>query len=227
MNPAEAALLARSVLSCPEAITLWVGQAREAIADEVYDVTCDMHGAPVFSAGDDSALLAAAHGGAVGMVEIASGLGDPTSAHRDLSLVLQGTLTQRDTGCRCCGDPRSLVALELTSVDLLSDDATVTVDVSRFRDHRHVLNPGYLQRTVEHANTAHEPELRSAMASTFGIPLQSMLAASLMGVDPCGVDVAWLDAEGAHPHRLDFVRPVSSPQELGAALRSHLHAGMC
>ncbi|SEC83720.1 Protein of unknown function [Nocardioides exalbidus] len=227
MNPAEAALLARSVLSCPDAITLWVGEARRCVEDELYEVTCDMHGAPVFSASDESALLAAAHGGSEGMVEIASGLGAPASAHRRLSLVLQGRLVQRDSGCSCCGDPRSLVALDLSAVSLLSDEETLAVDVSRFRDHRHVLNPGYLQRTVEHANEAHELELRTAISTTFGVPLHSMLAASLVRVDPCGVDVTWLDASGSHPHRLDFVRPVTSPQELGAALRSHLHAGMC
>ena len=65
------------------------------------------------------------------------------------------------------------------------------------------------------------------MATTFGLPLRTLLAASLRRVDPGGVDVAWLDEAGAHTRRLEFVRTVSSPQELGAALRSHLHAGLC
>ena len=110
---------------------------------------------------------------------------------------------------------------------LFRDDRPVPVDVARFRDRRHVLNPGYLQRTAEHANEAHELELRAATASTFGVPLQSLLAASLLRVDASGVDVSWLDDAGGHTERLDFLRTVSSPQELGAALRSHLHAGIC
>ncbi len=110
---------------------------------------------------------------------------------------------------------------------LFRDDRPVPVEVAQFRDRRHVLNPGYLQRTVEHANDAHEAELRTAIATTVGIPLGSMLAAALVSVDPQGAEVAWLDEAGAHPHRIDFTRAVTSPQELGAALRSHLHAGLC
>ncbi|WP_277986067.1 hypothetical protein [Nocardioides zhouii] len=41
------------------------------------------------------------------------------------------------------------------------------------------------------------------------------------------MDVSWLDDAGGHSQRLDFLRTVSSPEELGAALRSHLHAGIC
>jgi hypothetical protein len=227
MTPAEAAQVARSVLSCPDAITLRVSERREALADEDYDVTCDVHGSPVFSASQDSALLAAARNGASGVVEVTSGLGDAGSPDRRLDLFLQGRLTQRGAGCDCCGDPRSMVALDLTRVTLFRDDRPIPVDVALFRDKQHVLNPGYLQRTAEHANDAHERELRTAMTATFGIPLQSLLAASLVRVDPSGVDVSWLDDSGAHVERLDFLRTVSSPQELGAALRSHLHAGLC
>ncbi len=227
MDPSHAALIARSVLSCPATITLRVADADAALDDESYDVTCDVHGTPVFSATDSSALLAAARAGAGGVVEVTSGLGAPSSRERRLVLALEGRLAVRDAGCRCCGDPRSLVAVELTGVTLHRDALEVPVDVTCFRDPRHVLNQGYLQRTAEHANDAHELELRSAMAATFGLPLQSLLAASLLRVDRSGVDVSWLDAAGAHTQRLDFLRTVSSPQELGAALRSHLHAGIC
>lgn len=227
MIPDEAARLARSVLSCPDSITLRVSDEREALSDDSYDVTCDVHGSPVFSASADSELLAAAQAGAVGVVEVTSGLGARGSCERRLDLFLQGRLTQRGSGCQCCGDPRALVALEVTRVTLFRDDRPVPVDVARFRDRRHVLNPGYLQRTAEHANEAHQGELRAAAASTFGVPLQTLLAASLLRVDPSGVDVSWLDDAGGHTQRLDFLRTVSSPQELGAALRSHLHAGIC
>lgn len=227
MIPAEAARLARSVLSCPGSITLRVSDEREALVDEPYDVTCDVHGSPVFSASTDSALLAAAGTGAVGVVEVTSGLGSHGSSERRLDLFLQGRLAQRGSGCQCCGDPRALVALEVSRVTLFRDDRPVPVDVALFRDRGHVLNPGYLQRTAEHANEAHETELRAAAASTFGVPLQSLLAASLLRVDPTGVDVSWLDDDGGHTQRLDFLRTVSSPQELGAALRAHLHAGIC
>ena len=94
----------------------------------------------------------------------------------------------------------------------------MTVDVARYRDREHVLNPGYLQRTAEHANEAHEQELRTALTATLGLPLQTLLAASLVRIDPSGVDVSWLDDAGAHVQRLDFLRTASSPQELGAAL---------
>ncbi|GAA5118129.1 hypothetical protein GCM10023339_30210 [Alloalcanivorax gelatiniphagus] len=226
MTPTDAALIARSVLSCPSTITLRVDDAGPAL-EEGYEVTTDVHGAPVFSAAQGSALLAGAHQGAEGVVEVASGLGDPASRERALALVMRGRLARRGTGCECCGDPRSLVAVELDEVTLMRGPLAVPVDLAEFRDRRHVLNQGYLQRTAEHANEAHEPELRTAMATTFGLPLRTLLAASLRRVDPRGVDVAWLDAAGAHTQRLDFVRTVSSPQELGAALRSHLHAGLC
>lgn len=227
MTPADAALIARSVLSCPSSILLRVDDASPSLEEEGYEVTTDVHGVPVFSAAQGSALLAGAQVGAEGVVEVTSGLGDPASRERGLGLVMRGHLAQRGSGCECCGDPRALVAVELTEVTLLRGSLAVGVDLDEFRDRRHVLNQGYLQRTAEHANEAHELELRTAMASTFGIPLRTLLAASLRRVDPNGVDVAWLDDSGAHTQRLEFVRTVSSPQELGAALRSHLHAGLC
>lgn len=227
MTPADAALIARSVLSCPSSITLRVDDSSPSLEEEGYEVTTDVHGVPVFSAAPDSALLAGAHAGAEGVVEVTSGLGDPSSRERGLGLVMRGTLAQRGAGCECCGDPRALVAVDLAEVTLLRGELAIEVDLVEFRDRRHVLNQGYLQRTAEHANEAHELELRTAMASTFGLPLRTLLAASLRKVDPDGVDVAWLDDSGAHTQRLEFVRTVSSPQELGAALRSHLHAGLC
>ncbi|NPD05894.1 hypothetical protein HN031_14480 [Nocardioides sp. zg-1308] len=227
MTPTEAAVLARSVLSCPDAITLRVSEDRETSLDEDYDVTCDVHGAPVFSACEDSALVTAARGGAGGVVEVSSGLSHPATGGRRIDLFLLGRLAERGSGCACCGGSRSLVALDPTRVTLFCDDRPVPVDLDRFRDRRHVLNPGYLQRTAEHANEAHESELRTAMASTFGIPARTLLAASLLRVDPSGVDVSWLDSAGAHTERLNFLRTVSSPQELGEALRSQLHAGLC
>jgi hypothetical protein len=227
MDPSYAALIARSVLSCPASIVLRVGETDEEVRDEVHDVTCDVHGTPFFSASEGSALLAAAGVGVGAVVEVTSGLGAPGSRERRLTLVLDGRLVVRDSACACCGDARSLVALEPATVTLYRDSLAVPVEVAGFRDRRHVLNQGYLQRTAEHANDAHELELRSAMAATFGMPLQSLLAASLLRVDRSGVDVSWLDAAGAHTQRLDFLRTVSSPQELGAALRSHLHAGIC
>lgn len=227
MIPSEAALLARSVLSCARSMTLRVHEERQVFGDDDCDVTTDVHGSPVFSAPEDSALVAASHGGAVGVVEVVSGLTGPAASGHRLDLFLQGILRQRGAGCGCCGDPRALVGLDLTRVTLFRDDRPVPVDVALFRDRQHVLNPGFLQRTVEHANGAHEPELRAAVATAVGVPLRSMLTAALVSVDPRGAEVAWLDGSGAHPHRVDFARAVTSPQELGAALRSHLHAGLC
>jgi hypothetical protein len=227
MIPVDAARYARSVLSCPEAITLRVSSQARTLDDEDYEVTCDIHGAPVFSASDASALLTATRSGATGVVEVTSALATAASGGHRLELYLQGALVRRGTGCTCCGDPRSLVALEPSRVTLFCDDRPVTVDVARYRDREHVLNPGYLQRTAEHANDAHEQELRTALTATLGLPLQTLLAASLVRIDPSGVDVSWLDDAGAHVQRLDFLRTASSPEELGAALRSHLHAGLC
>lgn len=223
----DTALLARSVLSCPERICLRVGGSTESLEDQRYDVTCDVHGVPVFSAAEDSLLLEAARSGSSALLEVTSGLGSSSSPERHLGLVLSGQLVQRESGCTCCGDPRSLIALELDAVTLYQSSRAVPVDVRRFHDRRHVLNRGYLQRTTEHANDAHEHELRTAVASLAGLPIQSLLAASIVEVDPCGVEVSWLDAAGAHTRRLEFAEPAASPQELGSALRSHLHAGMC
>lgn len=227
MTPADAALIARSVLSCPRSITLRVDDSSPALEEEGYEVTTDAHGAPVFSAAEGSGLLEGAHIGAEGVVEVTSGLGDPSSRERGLGLVMRGRLARRGADCACCGDLRALVTVDLHEVRLLRGTLAIEVDLDEFRDRRHVLNQGYLQRTAEHANEAHEAELRTAMAATFGLPLRTLLAASLRKVDPHGVEVAWLDEAGAHTQRLEFVRTVSSPQELGAALRSHLHAGLC
>lgn len=226
MTPTQSALVARSVLSCPLTITLRV-EAGRPLEEEGYEVTTDVHGVPVFSAAPGSALLEGARTGAEAVVEVASGLGAPSSRERGLRLVLRGTLTQRGAGCGCCGDTRALVAVELGAVTLVRGELEIPVDLDEFGDRRHVLNQGFLQRTVQHANEAHEEELRTATAAMFGLPLPTLLAASLRAIDPDGVDVAWLDAAGAHTQRLDFVRTVSSPQELGAALRAHLHAGLC
>ncbi|NYE37820.1 hypothetical protein F4692_002953 [Nocardioides cavernae] len=227
MTPAETALIARSVLSCPRSITLRVDDSSPALEEEGYEVTTDVHGAPVFSAAQGSALVAGAHTGAEGVVEVSSGLGHRSSRERGLGLVLRGRLAQRGSGCACCGDTRALVAVDLAEVTLLRGTLAIQVDLDEFRDGSHVLNQGYLQRTAEHANEAHERELRTATASTFGLPLRTLLAASLRAVDPDGVEVAWLDDSGAHTQRLDFLRRASTPQELGAALRTHLHAGLC
>ena len=102
------------------------------------------------------------------------------------------------------------------------------VDVALFRDRGHVLNPGYLQRTAEHANEAHELELAGPRwPAPSAYPCSRCSPPACCGSIASGVDVSWLDDAGGHTQRLDFLRTVSSPQELGAALRSHLHAGIC
>lgn len=221
----DSALLARSVLSCPHAMTLLVDE--QPLEDDRYDVTCDVHGAPVFSAAEGSLLLAAALAGDTASLEVVSGFRTTHAPGHPVRLDLHGRLLQRDVGCACCGDPRSLVELAVDRVSLRLGAHVVGVDVSRFRDRRHTLNPGYLQRTREHANDAHGLELRSMVVSAFGIPLRSLMAASLVDLDARGVEVSWLDWSGAHTRRVDFARPVTSPEELGEALRAHLHSGIC
>lgn len=227
MLPSDAATLARSVLSCAAGVTLRVDHQRRALADDDYSVASDVHGSPVLGAPDGSALLTAAEAGAGVVVEVTSGLGPPGCADRDLDLFLQGRLSVRGAGCGCCGDDRALVGVEVERVTLFRADRPHPVDLDRYRDAALVLNAGHLQRATEHANEAHEAELRAATAATFGIALPDLLTASLRRIDPDGVDLAWLDATGAHVQRLDFVRTVSSPAELGTALRTHLHAGLC
>ncbi|WP_210440510.1 hypothetical protein [Nocardioides xinjiangensis] len=226
MTPAAAALIARSVLSCPSAVTLRV-DVDPAVEHEGCEVTTDVHGVPVFATAPGSALVAGAEHGRGAVVEVSSGLGAPATRERGLRLVMRGRLGRREAGCRCCADDRALVAVELEAVTLLRGSLAVPVDVHEFRDRRHVLNEGYLQRTAEHANEAHEPELRTATAAALGLPVRTLLAASLRRVDPGGVEVAWVDEAGAHTRRLEFVQPVTTPQELDAALRSRLHAGLC
>ncbi len=99
MIPSEAALLARSVLSSARSITLRVDQERRVVEDDDYEVRTDVHGSPVFSAREGSALLAAARGGAVGVVEVVSGLARPAARDHRLDLFLQGTLSPRGDGC--------------------------------------------------------------------------------------------------------------------------------
>lgn len=223
----EQAATPRSILACPAAVSLVV----EGVDDVLGDVTevggagmRDVGGVPTFSIPTGARLARAASKRRRALLTIESGLGSRAAAEREVVLTLGGRLeTQGSDSCECCPETRDRLTLHL---DLVLLNRT-RVPIDRFRSAEHLLNRGYLQRTVEHANACHHEELRRAVSTATETRLGSIIGASLTDLSPTGVGVRWLDAAGSHAYRLDFPRPAVTPDDLGDLLRSQLHAGLC
>ena len=224
MNQTQRATLARSVLSRPRRVTVRIGGWQHPALPERPGLATDPHGVPLFSVAPGSMFAAAAMEAAVVSIEVLSGVGRPGSPEREARLHLEGTLQHRGA-CRCCDD-QAIVAVQLRTVRVHTDEWR-PVGLEHFHDPKHVLNPGFLEQMTEHANLAHQDELRESVAAAMGFDPSSLLAASLDRLDPFGVDVTWVDADGASTRHLTFATVVRTPDELGEALRTHLHPDLC
>jgi hypothetical protein len=238
-DPHLLAAAARSVLACPAGVNLVVDGVDDVLGDlgDPGDGgrgelgMQDIGGVPTFSCPTGTRLVDAAAIGRRALLTLESGLGRASSTDRDAVLTLGGRLERRGRdACECCAEERETVVLVVDVVVLARPQATaeqVRVQVDAFRSAAHVLNRGYLQRSTEHANLCHQDELRRAVATTTGTRLAEVVGVSLGELSPSGVEVQWVDLEGAHRRRLDFPRTATSTDELGDLLRSELHAGLC
>lgn len=229
-DPYAVAARARAVLACPAAVELLRGGLPVELDEEVLGLSDD-GGRPTLACPEDSSLLTAAARREVVSIHLVSGVGaarGPAPADRADQLHLTGRLVLGGTdGCSGCPEAHRVVVLEPSAVVLTVHGRATPVPVGDFLAEEHVLNRGYLQRAVEHANACHGDELRRAASRRSGLPLPRLLAASLGALTPAGVELRWLDVEGAHVERLRFAPPAATPAELGELLRHHLDGGVC
>jgi hypothetical protein len=238
LDPARLAAAARSILSCPDDVQL--------VVDGVDDISAgldaaapgadpgltmqDLDGSPVFSCPPDAALARAATDGRKALLTLTSGLGAPGSAEREATLALAGRLrTSGVDDCACCTRPRAVVAIDLDFVMLTraGHDTKVRVPLAAFTSSDHHLNRGFLQRSVEHANSCHQEELRHAVSTTTGTRLGDIGGVGLADLRPDRVEVRWVASDGAYSTVLRFEHAATTTYELGELLREELHAGLC
>lgn len=234
LDPAELAAEARSILACPDEVSLVVDGHPTVLGADALGMQ-DVHGTPTFSCPPGSELAVAAEQHRSALITLASGLGAPGSPERAVTLTLAGRLETRGVeDCACCEETRPVVVLELNFALLTRPtagddrpDHQHRVPLEHFRSPARHLNRGYLQRSVEHANTCHQEELRRAVSLTTGTPMGRLLGVALADLSPSTVQVRWIDVDGAHLTELTFPRAARTTGELGEMLRRELHAGLC
>lgn len=230
MNAARLAAVARSILSCPESAQVLVDGVDDVLAGDVGLGLQDLAGVPTFSTDSASPLALAAAEGRRALVTLDSGVGDPRSPERDAALSLAGRLeTVSREDCDCCREVRDVVSLRLSVVMLRrpSTGESTQVPLAAFRSPSHVLNQGYLQRSVEHAVGCHQDELRRAVSRLAAVPLREVLGVGMARLRPDGVELRWVTPDGAHARDLGFGATATTPQELAELLRRNLHPEMC
>lgn len=226
-DPYAVAARARSVLACPAGADLRLGGSPTAIAHEVLSFGDD-DGRPTLACSPDAELAHAAARREVVTLHLTSGVRTPTGALEPDALDLTGRLVLGGTdACGGCLVPHRLVVLEPSAVVLTALGRTLPVPVADFLSSELVLNRGYLQRTAEHASACHGDELRRAVARRTGLPPARLVGASLAALTPHGVELRWIDTDGAHVERLVFPGPARDADELGRLLREHLDPGVC
>lgn len=225
-DPYSVAARARSVLACPSAADLRREGLVVELGEEVLGLSDDA-GRPTLVCPDDSVLLTAAARREVVSLHLTSGVDALEPARAD-QLHLTGRLVLGGSErCSGCPEEHRIAVLEPSVVVLTVRGRATPVPVADFLSEEHVLNRGYLARAAEHATTCHGEELRRAVSRRTGLPLPRLLAASLDSLTPAGVDLRWIDAEGAHAERVRFSPPAATPAELGELLRRHLDGGVC
>jgi hypothetical protein len=219
--------LARSILACPAEVELVVDGHPHVGADSQLGLRDDA-GTPTFWCRPGSLMARAAGEGSSALVTFASGVGAEGSSERRAALTVAGRLQGQGTAaCACCGELRLDVGLDLDFVVLHRDDTQVRVPLRAFRSPELVLNRGYLQRSMEHANDCHREDLGQVVARTTGTPVEQLLDVCLTDLTAHGAELGWIDVDGAHRASLWFSRPARTAEELGLLLRHELHAGIC
>ncbi|MET1058472.1 MAG: hypothetical protein ABWX84_02675 [Nocardioides sp.] len=234
---AQLAATARSVLGYPDTAQLVVDGVPDALEGAEPLGVEDVSGVPTFACPPGSSLAAAAAGRRSALLTLTSGLGEPASADHLVTVTLAGHLESRGRqDCPCCTEVREVVVLSLNFV-LLSQPGSFAnagrpeeafrVPLADFRSPEHVLNRGYLRRTVEHANQCHQPELRRAVARRTRTRYDNIDAVALADLHRDRVEVHWVDSTGAHTEVLTFPHPARTAEELGRRLRRELDTRLC
>ncbi|MFW6775479.1 hypothetical protein ACOACO_14435 [Nocardioides sp. CPCC 205120] len=225
-DPDQLAARARSALSCPAAASMVIKGTEHLFGGDDLGLQ-DRGGVPtlVCRAGSVVERAGATHQKA--LLRIISGVVEDDGTTE--SVVLAGKLASPRP---CCDSSLQAVAIEPTIIMLIrthADGSTrqYRVPTSLFRSPAHALNRGYLRRCTEHVNECHDAELRQAVSLCTGTPAPYLAGAALADLSPTGVDVHWVDADGAHRRAVTFDAPARTPDDLAEALRSHLHAGLC
>ena len=225
-DPYSVAARARSVLACPSAADLRGDGLPVDLGEEVLGLDDDS-GRPTLLCRAESALLTTAARREVVSLHLTGGVDGEDPAQAD-QLHLTGRLALGvSERCGSCPEEHLVAVLEPSAVVLTVRGRATPVPVADFLSEEHVLNRGYLARAAQHATACHGEELRRAVARRTGLPPARLLAASLGALTPAGVDLRWIDADGAHSERVRFSPPAATPAELGELLRRHLDGGVC
>lgn len=222
------ATLARSILSCPDEVDLVVEGVAHPLADDATLPMQDLAGVPTFACRPGGALSRAGSEGLPVVITVSSGLGAPRSALRAASLAIAGRLRlQGREACECCDEVRDRLSVDLVRVAVVGADGRVDVPVEEFLAPGLLLNPGYLQRSLDHANGHHQDELRLAVASRVGVRPRSIVAVHLADLTARSVEVRWITADGGNRTVLRFPATATTPEQLGELLRRALHRDLC
>ncbi|MFT4084668.1 MAG: hypothetical protein QM638_18985 [Nocardioides sp.] len=238
------ARLARSILSCPTEVEFVIDGVSHPLADDTDLPLQDHAGVPTFSCTPNGALARAGQEGRPVVVTVRSAMRSAEMDLRGTQLALAGRL--RSTGpeyCECCDEVRDRLVIDLEMIRLRecadldselgrtasgSAEARRTdIAVEAFLDPAHHLNPGYLQRAVDHANHSHQEELRRAVAGRTNSRLRHVVGVRLANLTARSVEVQWITADGGNRTVVRFPSPATTPEQLGEALRRALHPGLC
>lgn len=227
-NDAE---LARSILACCTDAALTVDDYPAAGEDDDLGLR-DVDGVPTFSCRSWSVLAHAGAAGSAALVTLSSGLGPDDDGDRAHTLTLTGRLRAGMVeDCRCCGERRHDVHLQVGLVVLTraygDGHRQVTIPLRAFLDPALRLNRGHLQRALEHANDCHRENLRDVVTQRTDTVAEELLDAQMTSLSTSGVELAWIDREGAHRATVPFSRPARTVEELALLVRHELHAGIC
>lgn len=225
-EPDRLAARARSALSCPAAASMVIKGTEHLFGGDDLGLQ-DRSGIPTLVCRTGSVVEAAASSRQKVLLRVISGVLEDDSTSE--SVVLAGRLA---TPRPCCDPSMVAVEIEPTIIMLIRTGADGTsrqfrVPTAHFRSPSHSLNAGFLLRSTDHLNECHDAELRQAVSLCTGTPAPQLAGAAISGLTPAGVEVHWVDADGAHLRRVAFPAPATTPEELAAALREHLHAGLC
>jgi len=221
--------LARSILACSTDAALTVDSFPGAGDDEDLGLR-DVHGTPTFSCRTWATLTEAGRARSQALVTLSSGLGPEGGPDRKHTLTLTGTLRPGLVeDCLCCGERRHDVHLEVELVVLTRGDASPQVTVPRheYLDPGLRLNRGHLQRALEHANACHADSLRDVVLQRTQTLDERLLDARMTDLTTRGVELVWIDLEGAHRATVPFSRPARTVEELAMLVRHELHTGIC
>jgi uncharacterized protein DUF2470 len=145
---------------------------------------------------------------------------------RETTVVFAGTLTL-DAVQEIDGVDVDLIGLRLRAV-LIERDRTsgpmqqyeLPLDV--YFAHAGDVVAQYAARVLAHTNGAHREHVRRFVARRAGAPEPAIADAWVTALDRHGVQVAWVDEQGAHTVRADFSAPAATSAQLALALRDQL-----